>query len=218
MEKIKILLAEDHAVVREGFRELIDNEEDMEVIGEASNGLEALRLAETLSPDLVIMDISMPVMNGIEATKKIKNLYPSVNILILTAYDNEEFIFAIIEAKAAGYMLKNVKGKELLSSIRAVHAGDSVLHPSITKKILTHLQEEQKVKEERTITKLSARELEVVQLGAKGLINKEIADRLDVSDRTIQTHWRNIFVKLGVSSRIEAIMFCLKNEWIAPEE
>jgi two-component system, NarL family, response regulator LiaR len=218
MDKIKILLAEDHTVVREGFKELIDNEKDMTVIGEAENGLEALRLADSLNPDLIIMDISMPVMNGIEATKKIKELYPSINILILTAYDNEEFIFAIIEAKAAGYMLKNVKGKELLNSIRAVHAGDSVLHPSVTKKILNHLQSDTHIKHEKDLIKLSSRELEVVQLGAKGHINKEIADRLNLSDRTIQTHWRNIFAKLGVSSRIEAIMYCLKNEWINPEE
>jgi len=216
MEKIRILLAEDHIVVREGFKELISNEDDMEVIGEAANGLEAIKLTEQLMPDVVIMDISMPEMNGIEATKKIKSLYPAVNILILTAYDNEEFIFAIIEAKAAGYMLKNVKGRELLNAIRAVHSGDSVLHPSITRKILTHLQSGKQNREIKAQIRLSNREIEVVQLGVKGLINKEIADRLNLSDRTVQTHWRNIFAKIGVSSRIEAIMYCLKNEWIKP--
>jgi len=214
MGKIKIILAEDHVVVREGFRELIIQEEDMEIVGEVSNGEEAVKMVDDLKPDIVLMDISMPVMNGIEATKKIKDLHPSVQVLILTAYDNEEFIFAIIEAKAAGYLIKNVPGKELLNAIRAVHNGDSFLHPVIAKKILKRIQDGTNTMRPKTGYDLSRRELEVVDLGAQGLSNKEIAQQLSLSNRTIQTHWRNIFVKLGVSSRVEAIMECLKKNII----
>ncbi|MBN2441238.1 MAG: response regulator transcription factor [Spirochaetales bacterium] len=217
MEKISILLAEDHIVVREGIKDLIQRENDMEVVGEASTGGEAVRMAQNLNPDIVLMDIAMPEMNGIEATKKIKSSHPHISILILTAYDNEEFIFAVIEAKAAGYMLKNVRGQELLNAIRAVYAGDSVLHPSITKKVLQTIGTSTP---HTTVNKrvLTARELQVVKLGAQGLPNKEIADKLNLSVRTIQTHWRNIFVKIGVSSRLEVIMHCLKLEWITLDE
>ena len=172
----------------------------------------------SLNPDIVIMDIAMPEMNGIEATKKIKTSQPGVSILILTAYDNEEFIFAMIEAKAAGYMLKNVRGQELLNAIRAVYAGDSVLHPSITRKVLKTICTSKNPPPPKNKRLLSVRELQVVKLGAKGLANKEIADKLNLSVRTIQTHWRNIFVKIGASSRLEVIMYCLKHEWITIEE
>lgn len=218
MEKIKILLVEDHVVVREGIKELIQLEKDMEVVGEASDGKEAVHIVSVLNPDIVLMDIAMPGMNGIEATKQIKKLYPSVGILILTAYDNEEFIIAIIEAKAAGYMLKNAKGQELLNAIRSVYAGDSVLHPAITKKVLKHINPANEKPTSKAKKLLSVRELQVIKLGVQGLVNKEIADKLSLSDRTIQTHWRNIFVKLGVSSRIEAIMYCLKKEWISLDQ
>ena len=218
MEKIKVLLAEDHIVVREGIRELIEREEDMEVVGEASDGREAIRMVEQLNPDVVLMDIAMPGVNGIEATRRIKESHPSVSILVLTAYDNEEFIFAILEAKAAGYLLKNARGQELLSAIRAVYEGDSVLHPAIAEKVLKRLQSEGKDTAPKRKPLLSSRELEVIELGAKGLANKEIAYELSLSDRTVQTHWRNIFAKLGVSSRIEAITECLKRGLIDLEQ
>jgi len=213
MKIITILLAEDHIVVREGLKDLIQREEDMEVIGEASTGIEAVEMAQSLQPDIIIMDIAMPEMNGIEATKKIKIAQPNISILILTAYDNEEFIFALIEAKAAGYMLKNARGQELLQAIRAVYRGDSVLHPAITKKVLKRINTSSSPPA-RKKRLLSVRELQVIKLGADGLVNKEIADQLNLSVRTIQTHWRNIFVKIGVSSRLEVIMYCLKQEWI----
>jgi two-component system, NarL family, response regulator LiaR len=218
IDTIRILLAEDHTVVREGLKELIQREEDMEVIGEASQGEEAVHMAQTFQPDIVIMDIAMPGINGIEATKKIKQSYPSISVLILTAYDNEEFILATIEAKAAGYMLKNVRGQDLLNAIRAVYAGDSVLHPSITAKVLKHIGPLKNNATQKNKKVLSVRELQVVKLGARGLLNKEIASELDLSVRTIQTHWRNIFIKIGVSSRLEVIMYCLKQDWISLDE
>lgn len=216
MEKIKVLLAEDHAVVREGLRELIERQDDMELVGEAGDGEEAIRLASELGPDLVLMDIAMPKLNGIEATRRIKELHSFITVLVLTAYDNEEFIFALLEAGAAGYLLKNVGSQELLDAIHAVYNGDSVLYPTVAEKVLKRLQLEEGRKyadQERTVL-LSGRELEVLRLGAEGLVNKQIAKELSVGERTIQTHWRNIFNKLGVSSRTQALMESLRRGWI----
>jgi len=218
MEKIKVFLVEDHTVVREGIRELIEREEDMEVVGETGNGEEAVRMVGQMKPDVVLMDIALPGLNGVEATRRIKESHPSVSVLVLTAYDSEEFIIAILRAKAAGYLLKNVRGRELLNAIRAVYEGNSVLHPTVAKKVLEHFQPEGEKSPPAKRMPLSRREMEVVELGAQGLLNKEIADRLSLSERTVQTHWRNIFAKLGVSSRVEAIMHCLKEGWITLED
>ena len=219
MEKIKVLLAEDHIVVREGIRELIQGEDDMEVVGEAGDGAEAIELVSQVEPDVVLMDIAMPKLNGIEATRRIKESHPSVSILILTAYDSEEFIFALVEAGAAGYLLKNVQGREVLNSIRAVYDGESVLHPAIADKIFSRLQSEgaKPARPERK-TILSQRELEVLKLSMEGLSNKEVARELSLGIRTVQTHWRNIFNKLGVSSRTEAIISGLNKGWITLEQ
>ena len=202
-------------VVREGIRELIQREEDMEIVGEAGDGEEAVQLAEQLEPDIILMDIAMPKLNGIEATQRIKGSHPSISVLVLTAYDNEEFIFALLEAGAAGYLLKNVGSRELLNAIRAVYDGESVLHPVIANKVFSRLQlGKRKHSEQERGELLTDRELEVLRLGAQGLANKEIATGLFLGERTIQTHWRNIFNKLGVSSRTEAIMYGLRKGWI----
>jgi DNA-binding NarL/FixJ family response regulator len=216
MEKIKVFLAEDHAVVREGLRELINREMDMVVVGEAGAGDEAVRRVKEIKPDVVLMDISMPGLNGIEATRQIKENLPRICILVLTAYDNPEFIFAVIEAGAAGYLLKNAKGKELVNAIRAISMGESVLHPTVAQTVFARLQPEKKPHEEK-LGLLSERELEVIRLGAEGLGNKEIAATLSVGTRTVQTHWRNIFNKLGVYSRTEAIILGLKKGWLSLE-
>jgi len=216
MGSIKVLLAEDHVVVREGIRELIQREEDMEIVGEAGDGEEAVQLAEQLEPDIILMDIAMPKLNGIKATQRIKGSHPSISVLVLTAYDNEEFIFALLEAGAAGYLLKNVGSRELLNAIRAVYDGESVLHPVIANKVFSRLQlGKRKHSEQERGELLTDRELEVLRLGAQGLANKEIATGLFLGERTIQTHWRNIFNKLGVSSRTEAIMYGLRKGWIS---
>jgi DNA-binding NarL/FixJ family response regulator len=216
MGSIKVLLAEDHVVVREGIRELIQREEDMEIVGEAGDGEEAVQLAEQLEPDIILMDIAMPKLNGIKATQRIKGSHPSISVLVLTAYDNEEFIFALLEAGAAGYLLKNVGSRELLNAIRAVYDGESVLHPIIANKVFSRLQlGKRKHSEQERGELLTDRELEVLRLGAQGLANKEIATGLFLGERTIQTHWRNIFNKLGVSSRTEAIMYGLRKGWIS---
>ena len=217
MKKIRIILADDHVLVREGIRDLIQQERDMEVVAEAADGRQAVQLVNTLKPDIVLLDIAMPELNGIEATKRIKAEQPQVGVLVLTAYDNEEFILAILEAGASGYLLKNIRSEELLKGIRSVHRGESVLHPSVLKTVLLRLQTHGQRAAAAGKHRLSPRELQIVELGARGLVNKEIAYELSLSDRTIQSHWRNIFSKLGVGSRMEAVMLCLKNEWIRLE-
>jgi len=219
MEKIRVLLAEDHVLVREGTRELVQQEQDMEVVGEAGDGQEAIELADKLHPDVVIMDISMPKVNGIEATKRIKELYPATAVLILTAYDNEQYIFALLEAGAAGYLLKNVRRSELIDAVRAVNAGESVLHPVVARKVLERFRGAKgKVGEEEESDILSEREMEVLRLASKGISNKDIARELVVSVRTVQAHLGNIFNKLGVGSRTEAVLYALRRGWFSLEE
>jgi len=219
MGKIRVLLAEDHVVVREGTRELIQREADMKVVGEASDGEEAIQLANKLQPDVVIMDISMPKLSGIEATKQIKALQPDTAVLILTAYDNDQYIFALLEAGAAGYLLKNVRGRELIDAIRAVHAGESVLHPAVARRVISHLMSPALSHiESRVIEPLSDREMEVLKLAAQGISNKGIAEQLFLSPRTVQTHMGNIFNKLGVASRTEAVLHGLRKGWLTLED
>ena len=214
MSKISVFLAEDHAVVREGLAELIRREADMEVVGEAGDGEEAVRLVRHYKPDVVLMDISMPVLNGIEATKQIKETLPNIKILVLTAYDNPEFISAMIEAGAVGYLLKNMRGKELTNAIRSAYEGESVLHPAVAKVVFSQLRNPQTRPMHEKPDVLSERELQVLRKGAEGLSNKQIATLLNIGPRTVQTHWRNIFDKLGVYSRTEAIVYCLKKGWL----
>ena len=214
MGKITVFLAEDHAVVREGLAELIRRETDMEVVGEAGDGEDTVILVKQLKPDIVLMDIAMPIVNGVEATKQIKISVPQTRVLVLTAYDNPEFITAAIDAGAAGYLLKNVRRKELTNAIRSAYEGESVLHPSVAKAIFAQLRTPaDKITSEKPDV-LSEREFQVLQKGAEGLSNKQIATLLSIGPRTVQTHWRNIFDKLGVYSRTEAIVYCLKKGWL----
>jgi len=217
MSKIKVLLAEDHAIMREGTREFIQRESDMEVVGEASDGEEAIELTVKLKPDVVVMDIRMPKLNGIEATKKIKEQLPSIAVLILSAYDNDQYIFALLEAGAAGYLLKGVRAHELIDAIRAVYAGESVLHPVIASRVIQRLVKPT-AEETRAVELLSERELEILKLAAKGINNRDIAEQLFVSPRTVQVHLGNIFNKLGVASRTEAILYGLKRGWLSMDD
>ena len=219
-DKIRIVFAEDHVLVREGTRQLLDRHDDLEVIGEGADGIEAVELVRRLSPDIVLLDISMPRMNGIEATKRIKEFAPQTSILILTAYDDDQYVFALLEAGAAGYLLKDVSGDELVRAIRAVHAGEPVLHPAIVRKVLDRVVRDQKASARSPVDgeSLSDRELEVLRLAARGLSNAGIAQELGLSTRTVQVHLTHIFAKLDVGSRTEAVITALRRGWFSLEE
>lgn len=216
-KNIRILLAEDHVLVRESIRRFLEKESGLEVVGEAGDGEEMVALATKLKPDIIIADVSMPKLNGIEATRAIKALPLSVPILILTAYDYDQYIFALLESGAAGYLLKDITGQELIDSIYAIHRGDSVLHPTIARKVMQRFSNTARNHELRPFELLTNREVEVLNLAAQGRSNKEIATELSLSVRTAEAHLGHIFDKLDVSSRTEAVILALKNGWVGLE-
>ena len=188
----------------------------MEVVADAANGEEAIKLASELRPDVVVMDIVMPRIGGIEATKKIKEIAPDIAILILTAYDDEEYVLGLLDAGAAGYLLKSARGRELVGAIRAIRSGESVLHPNIIAKLLRRaMTVPAGVQKPQNL--LSERESEILKLVALGMSNKDIAEKLFLSERTIKSHLTNIFNKLNVASRSEAIVQGLKWGLVAVE-
>lgn len=218
MGKIKVIIADDHALFREGTRSLIEREKDMDVVGEASDGEEAIKLVSELYPHVVLMDIAMPRVNGIEATRQIKARHPSVAVLILTAYDNDQYILALLEAGAAGYLLKNVSGNNLVNAIRAVHAGEAVLHPIIAQKVFSRFGAGRQPGEPAQLAEISEREMEILRLAASGLSNQDIADKLFLSRRTVQAHLGNIFRKMDVGSRTEAVLQALRKGWLGLDD
>jgi len=219
MNKIKVLIADDHAVVRDGTRRILGQEDDIDVVAEAADGEEAVRLTGSTRPDVAIMDISMPGVDGIEATKRIKALYPATTILILSAYDDDQFVFSLLQAGAAGYLLKSVRGRELIDAVRQVYAGESVLHPAIARKVLNRFAPASgKAPGEKPTEVLSEREIEVLRLATHGMSNQEIADKLCLSLRTVQAHLGHIFNKLQVGSRTEAVVRALKEGWVTLDD
>jgi two-component system, NarL family, response regulator LiaR len=216
MEKIRIVIADDHDVVREGTKSLLESESDMEVVGEASDGEEAIKLIEKLNPDVVILDISMPKLSGIEVTRQIKPRFPTIAVLILSAYDNDEYVFSSLEAGASGYLLKEVHGREIVEAVRSVYSGESVLYPSIASKVIQRaITSSSKSIENKPESELTDREMEVLRLASKGASNQDIADSLCISIRTVQGHVNNIFRKLGAESRTEAIFQGVKKGLIS---
>ena len=219
MEKIRILIADDHTLVRDGTRRILEAEEDMEVVAEALDGEEAAQLATELKPDIVLMDIAMPKVDGIAATKQIKQQCPEINVLILSAYDDDQFVFRLLQAGAAGYLLKSVHSQELVAGIRAVWHGESVLHPAIASKVLKRfVLTPEKLPDTGTTGSVTQREIEFLKLMTRGLSNKEIADEVNLSIRTVQGCVGQIFKKLGVNSRTEAVIYAVKEGWVTLEE
>ena len=219
MSSISVLLAEDHKITRQGIRRLLEDEKGLTVIGEAGDGEEAVQMVTEMKPDVVIMDIAMPKLNGIEATRQIKLIHPRTGVLILSAYDDDEYIFALLKAGAAGYLLKNVSGDELTRAIRAVYKGEPVLDPIIARKVMNYFRLPGKVRGlERPSEHLSNRETDIIKLAARGMTNKDIADKLHLSNRTVEGHLRTIFNKLGVGSRTEAVLYGLRKGWFTLEE
>ncbi|GAB4443997.1 MAG: response regulator transcription factor [Anaerolineae bacterium] len=218
-QEIRLVLADDHAVVRSGTRELLEQQPDLKIVGEASDGEEAVRLAGELQPDVVVMDVRMPRMTGVEATKKIKEIYPQVRILVLTAHDDDEYVFALLQAGANGYLLKTAEIEDLVKAIRTVAAGQSALAPEVTGKVVAQFTSGKGLPEaleesEESYDGLTERELDILRRVGQGLSNKQIGKQLFISDRTVQAHLSNIFSKLGVSSRTEAVMYAVRKGWI----
>jgi DNA-binding NarL/FixJ family response regulator len=201
---IRVLLADDHGVVRKGVRDFLEEEPDLDVVGEASDGAQAVDMALALQPDVVVMDIKMPQLSGIEATKRIKASAPQVRVLALSAYDDDPYVWGLLEAGASGYVLKTAESRELISAIRAVAAGRSALDPQIAPRIIA------RAARPTPSSDLTDREREVLSLAARGLTNKQIGHDLNISDRTVQNHLANIYGKLSVQSRTEAVTAALQ--------
>ena len=213
-EVTTVVIADDHPLFRAGVRErLLAFESKVDVVGEAGDGLEACELVDRLVPDVVLLDIAMPRLNGIEATKRIKARHPRVAILVLTVYDDDQYVYALLDAGAAGYLLKTVTVEELADAIRRVHLGEAVLAPEVARKLLGRLMR-RRTDEPPAPAALSDREREVLALAAAGAGNKAIARRLAISERTVHAHMRHIFDKLGVGSRTEAVVRGVREGWL----
>lgn len=209
--KTRIMLADDHPLLRQALRDVLEKQPDFEVIAEASDGEEAVKLAAEMLPDVVIMDISMPTLNGLEATKQIKASNPSIAVLVLTVHSDSEHILSILQAGAGGYLTKSVYGDEVIHATRAMVSGETVLSPAVSQQILKYaFQHSSKPKNLGTGNTLSSRELEVLNLAAKGISNKDIAQRLGLSLRTVKGYLADLFLKLNVASRTEAVIIGLR--------
>ncbi len=215
-DKIRVVIADDHALVREGTKELLSKHEDLEVVATADDGISALEQIAHFKPDVALVDIAMPGLTGIEVTAKVTAAYPSVAILILTVHDEEGYVRALLEAGAAGYLLKDIGETELVRSIRAVHAGESVLHPAVTKALFESLAAGSPGLDPGS--PLTDREMDVLKLAARGESNREIANHLDLSPRTVQTHLSHTFEKLEVASRTQAVILGLRHGWLTLDE
>ena len=212
MEAIRILIADDHPVVREGLFAMLSRQSDFEVVGEARDGVEAVNKAKELSPEVVLMDLRMPELDGVEAMNQIKSAKPNTKFIILTTYSDDDYIFRGIEAGARGYLLKDAPREELFKAIRAVHRGESLIQPVVASKVLDRLTELSR--RAPSGEELSERELEVLRLIAKGAANKEIGVELSIAQSTVKTHISTIFQKLGVTDRTEAVTEALKKDII----
>lgn len=211
MQKIRVLIADDHAVLRDGLHALLNMHEDMEVVGEAGDGLEALEKITELRPDIVLMDIAMPRLGGLEATLEVRQRKLPTKVLVLTQYDNREYIFQMLKAGAAGYILKKAAGTELVTAIRAVHAGETFLDPSAAKAVVDrYIGEGEEDESERRLDQLSDREKEVLKLLAEGGSNREIAELLSLSVKTIMGHRANIMEKMDMHTRTELVRFAIR--------
>lgn len=218
MDTIRIVLAEDHALVREGTRRILEQYPNLKVVGEAGDGQQALDLIKHLQPDILISDIRMPVLTGVEVVRRMKEYSPSTKALMLTAYDEDDYILALMEAGASGYLLKTARAGELVEAVNSVYAGEMVIQPAIAAKVARLWVRDRSANERVTPEQLSGRERETLQFAASGMRNKAIADKLNISVRTVEGHFTSIFAKLGVSSRIEAVLYAMSHHLVASGE
>lgn len=220
MTRTRVILADDHAVVRKGIRDFLAEAEDIVVVAEAADGHEALQVVAQHHPDVAVLDIQMPGVSGIEATRRIRAEFPEVHILILTAYDDDPYIFALLQAGANGYVLKTADSQELIRAVRAVARGESALDPTVAQRVVQRIASGHPTPQSATevVEPLTERELDVLRLAAKGLTNRAIGVQLGISDRTVQGHLANVFAKLQVNSRTEAAMRAVKLGWLTLDE
>jgi len=215
---IQVVLADDHMVVRKGIRGFLEEEGDIQVVAEANTGTQAVALTLEHRPHVAVLDIQMPGMTGIEAARQIKAQAAEVQVLVLTAYNEDPYIFAMLQAGASGYVLKNAPSEELIRAVRMVAAGGSALDSLVTAKVMAQLSTGKPLGAQAAIEKLTQRELDVLRLAAKGHTNRAIGPELSISDRTVQGHLANIFGKPGVSSRTEAVLLAMKQGWVTLNE
>jgi DNA-binding NarL/FixJ family response regulator len=219
MSKIRVLLAEDHTIVRKGLRSLLDGEAGIEVIGEAQDGREAVEKVQQLLPDVVLMDIAMPALSGLEATRQIKKRFPEVRVLILTMHATEEYIFQILRVGASGYVVKQAAPNELISAIQAVYRGESFLSPSISKKVIEeYIRQAEAMAERDSYDQLTTREREVLQLIAEGRSTREIAELLHISTKTVETHRAHLMDKLDTHSTAELTQYAIRKGVIRADQ
>jgi DNA-binding NarL/FixJ family response regulator len=207
---VRVVLAEDHALVREGTAELLERAGGIRVVGQAADGLEAVRLVASLRPDVLVIDLAMPGLDGVEATRRCRGVSPDTAVLALTAHEEEPYVRAMLEAGACGYLSKTARGNELVAAVKAVAAGETVLSPRIASQLF------QTPRQSET-PGLTPRELDMLRAAARGLGNKQIAAELGLSPRTVQTHLTSAFAKLGVTSRTEAVLEAIKRGWVRPD-
>lgn len=221
VKPIRVLIADDHTIVRQGIRSLLQAESDIQVVGEAGDGREAVALTRELKPDVVVMDLTMPEMDGLEATRLIKQSVPETHVLALTMHEGNEYFFRVLQAGASGYVLKRAATNDLLSAVRASARGEVFLYPAVAKKIVTdYLSRAQKSGEgeaQATYAGLTGREREILTLIGEGLSNREIADRLVLSLSTVQTHYAHIMEKLNLQNRAELIKYAIRQGLIDVE-
>jgi two-component system response regulator NreC len=214
MNKLRVFLADDHAVVREGLKSLVNAQPDMHVIGEAANGRAALKESSELLPDVVVMDVSMPELNGIDATGRLTQQCPQVKVLVLTMHEDKGYLRQLLKAGACGYVLKRAVAAELIHAIRTVAAGGVYLDPALTSKVIGSYIRRRSVEDELRKTDLSERETEVLQLVAWGYSNKEMAHKLDISIRTVETYKTRLMEKLELHSRTDIVRYALHQGWL----
>lgn len=216
MDKIRVLLAEDHTIVRKGLRSLLDAEADVEVVGEADNGRQAIEQVCELHPDVVLMDITMPELSGLEATRRIKTRYPQVQVLVLTMHANEQYVLEILRAGASGYLVKQSAVAEMMLAIRAVHRGDSFLSPAISRQVIDeYSRRAEAALGDTQYDRLTPREREVLQLVAEGHSNREIADMLCISIKTVEAHRSHLMDKLDLHNTAELTRYAIARGLIA---
>jgi NarL family two-component system response regulator LiaR len=215
MEKITVMLIDDHRVVRQGLRDFLELQGDIEIVGEAASGEEGVQVARELLPDVVLMDLVMPGIDGVETTRRVKAASPSTRVIVLTSFADDDKVFPAIKAGAISYLLKDVSPEDLAHAIRAAQRNEAVLHPEVAAKLMQEFSAPRA--NEAPVDQLTAREMDVLRLVAKGMSNKEIADKLIISEKTVKTHLSNILSKLHLADRTQVAIYALRQRLVPME-